>query len=158
MSESQQDPTTKSTVSLREITNDTVVSILKLSVSEHQERFVASNAVSIAQAHFQPECAWFRAIYADDTPVGFVLLEEYPKTGEYGLWRYMIDQRYQKLGFGRRALELVIQRVRTLPGATEFLTSVVEGEGSPLEFYKAIGFRPTGEYDNKEAILRLPLQ
>ncbi|MCY4353780.1 MAG: hypothetical protein OXC09_03205 [Truepera sp.] len=63
------DPTGK--VTLREITADTLGSILNLSVSEDQERFVASNARSIAQAHFS-EHAWFRAIYASEEPVGFV--------------------------------------------------------------------------------------
>ena len=42
-------------------------------MSEHQKQFVAPNAVSIAQAYFSKE-AWFRAIYADDTAIGFVML------------------------------------------------------------------------------------
>lgn len=60
-------------ITLREVTAETVNAILRLSVKEHQKQLVASNAVSIAQAHFRPE-AWFRAIYADETPVGFVML------------------------------------------------------------------------------------
>jgi len=60
-------------VTLREITEETVLSIIRLKVSKEQEGFVATNAVSLAQAHFSKN-AWFRAIYADDTPVGFVML------------------------------------------------------------------------------------
>ena len=48
-------------VTLREITADTVRSVTKLAVREDQMRFVASNAVSLAQALFTPE-AWYRAI------------------------------------------------------------------------------------------------
>ena len=62
--------TRDSTVSLREVTADTVRMICRLDVSEEQKHFVAPNAVSIAQAYFEPK-AWFRAIYADETPVGF---------------------------------------------------------------------------------------
>ena len=60
------------TVTLREITCDTLREIFRLKVKPEQQKFVASNAVSIAQAHFH-QAAWIRAIYADDTPVGFII-------------------------------------------------------------------------------------
>jgi diamine N-acetyltransferase len=143
-------------VSLREIDADSVRAVCRLSVAESQARFVAPNAVSIAQAHFS-EYAWFRAVYADETPVGFVMLEERPEKPEYFLWRLMIDARYQGMDFGRRAMELVIAHVRTRPGATELLTSVVQGDGSPQQFYEGLGFVLTGAYDDGEAVLRLEL-
>ena len=59
------------TITLREITQETVRSILDLDVTEEQKKFVASNARSIAEAHFA-ESVWFRAIYADEKPVGFL--------------------------------------------------------------------------------------
>ena len=62
-------PSSQSIVTLREIDADTVRTICELSVSDDQRKFVAPNAVSIAQAHFS-ECAWFRAVYADASPVG----------------------------------------------------------------------------------------
>ena len=71
-------PTPQSQVTLKEITADTVRTICNLSVREDQKKFVAPNAVSIAQAYFS-EYAWFRAIYADETPIGFVMLEEQPE-------------------------------------------------------------------------------
>jgi diamine N-acetyltransferase len=108
---------TSAIVTLREITKENLDSILNLKVALTQENFVASNAVSIAQAHFYPEVAWFRAIYADETPVGFVMLEDDPANSSYFLWRFMIDARFQKCGFGRRALELAIEHVKTRPGA-----------------------------------------
>jgi len=145
-----------SVVSLREITGDTVRAICDLSVRDDQKGFVASNAVSIAQAHFSKQ-AWFRAVYAGETPVGFVMLSDDPKKPEYFLWRLMIDARFQGCGYGRRALELVIEHVRTRPGATELLTSVVQGEGSPQGFYERLGFALTGAREDDEAVMRLPL-
>jgi diamine N-acetyltransferase len=97
-------------IAFHSITGKTVVSICNLSVSEKQRRFVAPKAVSIAQAYFA-KSAWFRAIYADETPIGFVILYEVPKRGQHHLWRFMIDDRYQGRGYGRRALELVIRHV-----------------------------------------------
>lgn len=146
-----------STVTLREITAATLSDILRLKVDEAQNRFVATNAVSIAQAHFSDQ-AWFRAIYADDTPVGFLMLADDPAKPEYALWRFMIDARYQKLGFGRRAIALLIDHVRTRPGAAKLLVSCVEGEGSPIPFYESLGFRLTGDHDDGEAIMVLDLE
>ena len=94
----------EATVSLREITQETVNFILNLRVAKEQEQFVASNAVSIAEAHFSAE-AWFRAIYADETPVGFLMLSDQPDKGEYFLWRFMVDAQHQGKGYGRRALD-----------------------------------------------------
>ncbi len=134
-------------VTLREITQENLYEILELQVTKNQENFVASNAVSLAEAHFYPEIAWFRAIYADETPVGFIMLEDDPVNSLYHLWRFMIDARFQKCGFGRRALELAIEHVKTRPGAKALSTSCVPGEGSPGTFYEKIGFTYTGEKD-----------
>ena len=60
-------------VSLREITAETVRRITSLSVNPDQQRFVASNAVSLAEALFSEE-AWYRAVYVGESPAGFVML------------------------------------------------------------------------------------
>ena len=104
-------------VSLREVTAETVLAITRLAVDKSQEGFVAPNAISFAQALFAPE-AWYRAIYLDETPVGFVMLEDQtrsvppPDDPQITLWRYMIDVRHQGQGIGRVALGQVIDEVR----------------------------------------------
>jgi len=143
-------------VSLREITKETVRTIIDLKVAELQNNFVAPNAVSIAQAHFEPN-AWFRAIYADDEPVGFVMLYDDADKPEYYLWRLMIAADHQKKGYGRRAVELLIDYVRSRPNATELLTSFVPKDGGPEPFYRRFGFVDTGEIDNGEVVIRLEL-
>ena len=151
-------PTRESVVSLREVTKESLGRVLRLKVSPEQDRFVASNAISIAQAYFDREIAWFRAIYADETPVGFLMLEDRPELPKYFLWRFMIDARFQGLGFGARAIALLLDHVRTRPGATELGVSVVPGDGGPGRFYEKQGFRYTGEVDEGELVLRQPLQ
>jgi diamine N-acetyltransferase len=147
-----------SVVTLREITEDTLRPILKLKVSPDQEKYVASNAVSIAQAYFQRENAWFRGIYADETPMGFLMLDDRPNEASYFLWRFMIDANYQKYGFGKRAVELLIEHVKTRPNATSLGVSCVpDSEGSPCAFYEKLGFVYTGEKDEDELVLKLQL-
>lgn len=89
-----------SEVQLREITAETVRQIIKLEVAPDQHQLVASNAVSIAQAYFEPK-AWFRAIYANEEPVGFIMLFDDPDKPEYFLWRLMVADGHQRKGYGR---------------------------------------------------------
>jgi len=144
----------KAEVTLRRITAKTVRSICNLSVSENQRKFVAPNAVSIAQAYFSKN-AWFRAIYADDTPVGFVMLHETPKLGKYFLWRFMIDSKYQGKGYGHKALELIIKRVKKMPKAKALTLSVIRGEGSAENLYLESGFKFTGKIEDSEHVMKL---
>ena len=149
-------------VSLREVTADTVIAITRLAVAKSQEGFVSPNAISFAQALFAPE-AWYRAIYLEDTPVGFVMLEDEsqrvppPEVPHVSLWRYMIDAGHQGQGIGRAALEQVIEHVRSRKRFAKLETSYVPGPGCPEPFYLGLGFRHTGRLDGREVVLELPL-
>jgi diamine N-acetyltransferase len=145
---------TYETVELREITGETVRQVTALAVTPEQASYVASNAVSIAQAHFEPK-AWFRAVAAGDELVGFVMVYRDPGVRFY-VWRFMIDARHQGRGYGRRALELLLDEAR-LDGAAEMTLSVVPGEHSALDFYRRLGFIETGEVHEGEHELRLEL-
>jgi len=147
---------TEGPVTLREITEETVGRICKLKVAPPQERFVAPNAFSLAQALFS-KIAWYRAIYAGDTPVGFVMLEDQPEKPEYYLWRFMIAAEYQGKGYGRQAIEAIIAHVRTRPGAKELLLSYIPGEGGPRDFYARLGFEETGQIVDGETVMRRSL-
>ena len=142
---------------LREVTRDNLREILHLKVSPEQERFVAPNAVSIAQAYFHRDQAWFRGIYDGDTPVGFVMLDDEPAKPRYTLWRFMIAARPQRRGYGRRALELLFAHVKTRPGATELYTSCVDSPNGPGPFYEGLGFAYTGALDEGERVMVRPL-
>jgi diamine N-acetyltransferase len=152
----------QSTVTLREITANTVRDICRLSdtLSPLHQRMVAPNAVSIAEAHFS-DYAWFRAIYAGETPVGFIMLyigpdDDEPEKTIYFLWRLMIAGPFQGFGFGKRALQIVIPDIKA-QGAQVLITSCGQGEGSPEGFYRGLGFIPTGEMSGSEMVLKLEL-
>lgn len=150
-------------VTLREITAETVRAVTKLSVTEQQHRFVAPNAVSLAQALFAPE-AWYRAIYLGDEPIGFVmlsddsLLDPLPESPKIGLWRFMVGAEHQHQGVGRAAMHLVIEHVRRKGLFEKMSLSYVPVEGSPERFYRSFGFRPTGEMDEDEVVMELVLR
>jgi diamine N-acetyltransferase len=143
-------------VELREITNETVRAICGLEVADEQREFVAPNALSIAEAHFVPT-HWMQAIYADEEPAGFVLTHEDPAEGTYYLWRFMVDQRYQRRGVGRRAMELLLERWRGL-GAAAATLSVVPANSGAITFYESLGFRLTGEEHSGEVVMQFEFE
>jgi diamine N-acetyltransferase len=143
-----------SNVSLREITEDTVRDILKLKVATDQEDLVANNAVSIAQAYFAKD-AVFRAVYADETPVGFIMWSDQSEKNRYYLWRMMVDENYQRFGFGRVAVEWLIDYSRNKPDINELIVSAVPADNGPIPFYERLGFEATGEVHNGEHVFRL---
>ncbi len=155
-------PTTNAPVTLREITADTVRAVTALAVHESQKGFVAPNAVSLAQALFAPE-AWYRAIYWGEEPAGFVMLEDESLLSppvpqpEVGVWRFMVDAKFQGRGIGHAALLLVIEHVRSKGLFKTLQLSYVPGPGCPEPFYRSLGFQPTGRVDEGEIILEFPL-
>ena len=148
-----------SDVSLREIDDANRDAVLALRVTPTQERFVGTVAKSLKEAAETPEGRpWYRAVYADDLPVGFVMLSwdvtpEPPRIiGPWFLWRLLIDVEHQGQGYGREAVRLVADVVRD-NGANELLTSYGLGEGGPELFYRQVGFKPTGELAEKGEII-----
>jgi diamine N-acetyltransferase len=142
-------------VELREITADTVRAICKLEVADDQRGFVAPNAISIAEAHFTPQ-HWMRAVYAGGEPAGFVLTYEEPDGEGYHVWRFMVADGFQRRGVGRRAMELLLDRWRSL-GATEATLSVIPGNSGAIGLYESLGFQLTGDEHGGEAVMRLEL-
>jgi diamine N-acetyltransferase len=143
-------------VTLREITAASVRDICKLDAGDGGKQ-VSPNSVSIAQAHFEP-AAWFRAIYAADVPVGFIMLYDpsqspAPEEPDFFLWRLMVDKAQQGNGYGAAAVELLVEHVRTRPGAKELLVSHVKGQDDLARFYQARGFVYRGDEHEGELIM-----
>ena len=143
------------------ITSATLEQICDLSetLSPLQRKMVAPNVYSIAEAHFSPS-AWMRAIYADDIPIGFIMThtgsdyEDGIDCPGVFLWRFMIAVSHQGKGYGRRALEKLIQHLKAM-GVPVLYTSCGQGEGSPEGFYRKLGFTPTGDHYGHEIELVL---
>lgn len=150
-------------VRLVEITPDNAGDVLRLKTFDWQQRLVAPNLSSFADA-LVPEVIdglavvpWYRAIEADGELVGFVMLAEPTAAHPHPyLWRLMIDRRHQRRGAGRLALAAAIDQARAWGGEV-LEVSWMPGFGSPEPFYLRNGFAPTGEMDGDEIVARLTL-
>jgi diamine N-acetyltransferase len=156
------------TVSLREITAENRAAVEALAVADEQTGYVAGVTASLAEAADTPDAApWYRAVYDDETPIGFVMLSDgiTPENmknpdylGPYFLWRLLIDRQYQGRGHGAATIALVEDHLRAAHDDAEILlTSCVPGPASPLEFYLRQGFSRTGEIQDGEIVLEKAL-
>ena len=159
-------------VKLEKITGHNVWDILGLKVSEHQRSFVADNTTSIIEAYIATSAngyAYPFGIYDDEIAVGFLMIgfgtdddwTDAPTVaeGNYNLWRLMIDERYQNKGYGREAVRLALEFIRTFPcGKADCCWLSYEPENDIAQrLYNSFGFTETGEMDCDEliAVLRL---
>ena len=151
-------------VRLEEISDENRAAVLALRVAPRQEQFVSSVPESLAEAAEYPHARpWYRAVVADGTPVGFVMVSwnaepDPPEIiGPWFLWKLLIDERYQRRGYGAEVVRQIAELVQA-EGAAELLTSYVPEPGGPARFYERLGFAPTGDVDGDgEVIMRLAL-
>lgn len=145
-------------IKLVPIDENNYIECLKLSVFESQRGFVATNVKSLAQAYIHRDRTEPYCIYNDDTMVGFVqiIVDDEDNTNMY-IWRYMIDQRYQGMGYGKEALKLLIDNIR-LRNQFKSITLSYEPENTLAEkLYASFGFVPTGIIDEGEVEMILKL-
>ena len=148
-------------VSLRPLTDSNRQAAEALRVAPSQERFVSSVARSLREAADHPDArALSCVVYAQDTPVGFVMIADEVGSPDYVphyLWKLLIDERHQRRGFGTATLDLIVEYFRGRPGVDVLTTSAGQGDGSPIAFYERYGFERTGEVSDGEVVLRLRL-
>ena len=150
-------------VSLRSINESNREAVEALEVAPDQQQFVSNAADSIREAAKEPDGrALYWAIYADGTPVGFVMISDDVGGPDYFpqyLWKLFIDQRYQRRSYGTATLDLIAEYFRRRPEVEVMRTSAGQGKGSPIGFYERYGFERTGDivFDS-EVLLQLKLR
>ncbi|MBT4504836.1 MAG: GNAT family N-acetyltransferase [Gemmatimonadetes bacterium] len=126
------------TVTLREVTRENIRDVLALKVSQAQEHLVPTVGDMIARATVE-ESAWFRAIYADDTPVGFLKVWE-ANAEEPDLWGLLVDAAHQGRGYARAAVELAIKEIKARNSMAKRLCVGFLAEEGARAFYEKLGF------------------
>ena len=155
----------KMNMHLEKITYDNLEAVLDLRVRKEQKDFVASNKISLIEAYLSladEEPVFPFAICNNDTVVGFLMInygddwaqednetwmncdfyKEHEDRFYYYIWRFMIDKKYQGRGYGKEAMKLALDFIRTFPcGEAEFIVLSYEPENiAAKELYRSFGF------------------
>ena len=143
-------------IHIREITADNFIEAIQLKVKKEQEKFVATNAASIAQSKFHTflQCA---GIYAGDIMVGFSAFGKNLEDGTIWIVRHMIAEEYQGKGYGKRGLQELIAYMKAEYHCEKIYLDVSPENQAAINLYKSAGFVDTGRIQGHSHVFELCL-
>lgn len=147
----------KPKVRLAEVTADNWHDVVALELGDDQRDLVASNLYSLAEAKFTP-LACPRAIYAGTELVGFLMydLPDDDEPDRAAIYRFMIDRRHQRRGYGRAALNRLLDELREHRGIAA--VSICYAAKNPARvLYESLGFREVERDAHDEVFAELSL-
>jgi len=152
-------------VELQPVSAENWRTLIQLKVREDQSYFVASNLHSIAEAQFgfDDEGHWNSypfGIYHGEEPVGFLMYATNPTHSKIQVFvmRLMVDEKFQGQGFGRRALELALEKFHADQELRVGAISYSPDNVGAKKLYADLGFKETGEMAGEELLAILNLR
>lgn len=152
-------------IHLEKVSWDNYEKVIKLRVNKDQEDYVASNKASLIHAFLESSdgtpvyafaimngkrvVGFMQIMYGDDWTgyeredwLSSDLYKEYEGKKYYYIWRFMIDKKYQKRGYGREALKQTLDFIKTNPaGDAEYvLLSYEPSNEVGRKLYASFGF------------------
>ena len=158
--------------------------LVDLEVNESQKNYVADNVYSLAEAYATTVSGGIAipfGIYCDDKAVGFLMIGycstvddlrlfldedeeesiDYYMYDSYMIWRFMIGKDYQGKGYGREAMKLALDYIRTCPcGSAKYIWLSYEPENEVAKnLYRSAGFVEVPEmpkgWDEIPAVMKM---
>lgn len=129
----------------------------KLTVKKNQIHFIESVKECLQEAdenkNWEPVC-----IYDDEKMIGFSMYGFMKNEKNPRVWfdRLLIDHHFQKMGYGRKAVEILLHRIQKEFPNQNIYISAYEDNRVAFHLYESFGFRTNGELDiNGEKIMVL---
>lgn len=150
------------TIELRDIDKENWLKCIFLTTDKEGkhfvcEEFVASNALSIAQSKIEE--GWTtKAIYHGEQMIGFTMYGFCYEDNFYEICRFMIDYKYQGQGFGKVALEKIIEEMKAFKDCEEIFLSFEPENHIGKHLYEKLGFKDTGKVIDEELLYSLKLK
>lgn len=142
-------------VSIKPIDESNFLDVFHLRLGEGQEPYVSHPIRSLAQAYvYREQCQPF-GIFSDDEVVGYVMVIYDYDIPEYDIWHMMIDASRQGKGYGKAALELVLDYIPQKPFGDSDRVALTchKNNTKALALYTQMGFAYTGAEDEDEVEL-----
>lgn len=129
-------------ISLSKVTKENYEAVCDLQVTEEQDQYVAPNTWSLVESMFN-DGHETRAICLNEVPIGFFMWvrETEERTS---IWRFMIDSKHQNKGFGRKAMNLALDEIRSDVQVKEIEICYDPENPVAKDFYSSFGFKEIG--------------
>ncbi|WP_138207175.1 GNAT family N-acetyltransferase [Haloimpatiens lingqiaonensis] len=143
---------------IRKVTKENYRDALALHVAKEQKGFIETTEECLDEAK---ELDLWRpvGIYHENNLVGFAMygfFREEESKGRVWLDRFMIAEEHQGKGYGKKSLDILIERLLNEYNCNEIFLSVYESNVQAINMYKHRGFKFNGERDiNGEKVMVL---
>lgn len=136
---------------IRKVSKENEAEIIRLKVGEDQRDFIETPEQCLEEARIWTE---YRPVglYADGQPVGFAMygwLGDGKGGGNLWIDRLLIDEKAQRRGYGRRFMEMLMEKVLDEYGEQPIYLSVFPDNEAAIHLYEKLGFVLLDEYDTK---------
>ncbi len=137
------------TVSFEPVTGENRAECEALRVSAFQREFLPDNRSSIDMAMKYPAAQPLLVRNVDGQAVGFALLGIDENTGDWKIFRLMVDEAIQGRGYGRSILRELIEHLRRQNRAAKVLVVYHAPNVAARRLYAAEGFVEYDRVDGK---------
>ena len=131
------------------ITEDNWMEVASLSVKEEQKKYVAPAIGILARGYVYRDCnVKIYAFENDGAIVGTALVREFiDEPLGYDLQQFMIDEQYQRKGYGSQALQLILDELRKEGHYDHVELCVKKADAEAIRLYGKHGFVDSGYVD-----------
>jgi diamine N-acetyltransferase len=145
-------------ITLRPVRSDNWRAVAKLEVTTEQREFVADPCYYLALCAY--DSIWQPlAICLGEQVIGFLMWAIDPVDANWcWLGGIMIDQRYQRRGYGKQAIQAALALLATEHGQHAFALSYQPANTVAKHLYATLGFIETDQWEDDEIVARLSLQ
>ncbi len=127
--------------------------IKELSVHNKQSHFIETSVECLNDAKNDAyNMKWnFYGIYVANTLIGFAMHGKTRLLFSTQVWldRFMIDKNYQGKGYGKKSMELILEKMYDEYQCKKIYLSVHESNFLAIQLYKKLGFKNTIFKDQK---------
>ena len=131
------------------VTEDNWMDVASLSVKDEQKGFVAPAIGILARGYVYRDCNVKIYVFENDAAiVGMALVREF--TDEplgYDLQQFMVDEQYQRKGYGSQALQLILDELRKEGHYDHVELCVKKADTEAIRLYEKHGFVDSGYID-----------
>lgn len=136
-------------IHLVDVTEENWIDIVRLHVSEEQQKYLDRPIGIIARGYIYRNCnARVFGIAHDSQIIGVALVRDFTEEPvNYDLQQFMIDQRFQNKGYGTEALRLILRFLKEEGRYGSVEVCVNREDTAALHVYAKAGFVDSGYID-----------